>query len=303
MCDCASTVCMHLFKRFFVCLPIQIRAPYSHRAIQSTLVMRQIIAGLILLLACGAVVVVRGHLLADAWAHFQAAHNKRYATLAESAMRRNIFTDHLLYITAHNLANDIGLSTFRVGLNHLSDRLTAEVIAERNGVLSQRTAANASLRAAPRLGASAAASATASSMAHLPAAWNWTHTGAVTRVRDQGACGSCWSFAAAGALEGAHFRKTGRLVELSNQHLIDCARGESTFGCGGGRMEDAFEYVQRSGGLATESSYPYAEREGGCRFGGAAGEAGGTAATTAEVGATAAGYAYLPQSECHELIG
>ncbi|CAJ1974993.1 unnamed protein product [Sphenostylis stenocarpa] len=97
----------------------------------------------------------------------------------------------------------------------------------------------------------------------VPPSLDWRKKGAVTDVKDQGQCGSCWAFSTVVAVEGINQIKTNKLVTLSEQELVDCDK-EQNQGCNGGLMESAFEFIKQKGGITTESNYPYTAQEGTC---------------------------------------
>ncbi|XP_073995855.1 procathepsin L-like isoform X2 [Rhodnius prolixus] len=100
----------------------------------------------------------------------------------------------------------------------------------------------------------------------IPDSIDWRDKGAVNEVKDQGQCGACWAFSAIGAIESQYFMKTGKLITLSEQNLIDCSLEYGNSGCKSGTMNGAFKYINKSEGINTEEAYPYEARENsGCK--------------------------------------
>ena len=100
----------------------------------------------------------------------------------------------------------------------------------------------------------------------LPKSVDWRKKGAVTHIKNQQQCGSCWAFSAVGSIEGAHALKTGNLVSLSESQIIDCDVNGSDQGCNGGWMDGAFGYVISNNGIEKERDYPYVPQDESCVF-------------------------------------
>jgi len=102
---------------------------------------------------------------------------------------------------------------------------------------------------------------------YLPESFNWVDQNVVTPIKNQGQCGGCWSFSTTGSTEGCHAIKTGNLVSLSEQNLIDCSGSYGNKGCNGGAPAYAMQYIISNEGIDTEASYPYTAEDGpSCQY-------------------------------------
>jgi cathepsin L len=184
--------------------------------------------------------------------NWMAANGKSYDT-DEFQYRWQTWKANHRFIQEHNAKN----LTFSVAMNKFGDLSTKEFSKIYNGflgakALGRRPHKTNNVVIAPNPNA--------------PASIDWRTKGYVTGIKNQGQCGSCWSFSATGSSEGQHFKETNSLVGLSEQNLVDCSQSYGNQGCNGGLMDDAFQYIIANGGIDTEASYPYTAEDGTCHY-------------------------------------
>lgn len=183
------------------------------------------------------------------------AHGKIYQP-EEEVKRMEIFMNNLKYIEEFNARKD---RTMTLGLNKFADLTNEEF----------RTLMTGSVNATKELQAwfdKEASTFMPPANFEAPASVDWRSKGYVTDVKDQGQCGSCWAFSSTGSIEGQWFRKSGALVSLSEQQLLDCSTAYGNQGCNGGLMVNSFAYVIHNGGIDTEYRYPYEAMVNNCRY-------------------------------------
>lgn len=167
-------------------------------------------------------------------------------------------------IAKHNQQYELGLVSYKLDLNKYADLLHQEFVAKLNGFNKTQNKLGAQLNS--KHIQDEAVTYISPANIDLPNSVDWRTKGAVTEVKDQGHCGSCWAFSSTGALEGQHFRKTGVLVSLSEQNLVDCSTSYGNDGCNGGLMDNAFKYIKDNGGIDTEKTYAYEAMDDTCRY-------------------------------------
>jgi KDEL-tailed cysteine endopeptidase len=202
-----------------------------------------------LLFSSFSLATLRGSLFlsqSDEWKQFHSFmtnFNKQYETIEEMESRFEIFRENVRTIVLHNLDRS---QNFTMAINRFTD-LSPEEFRETyiRGLSSQPLT-------------SYGCGSFSSAATGAPLSIDWRSKGAVSSVKDQGQCGSCWTFSSTGAIEGSWAISKGQLYDLSEQQLVDCATGIAygSYGCNGGQMEGAFKYVIANG-QCNEGAYPY----------------------------------------------
>ncbi|XP_002732425.1 cathepsin L-like peptidase [Saccoglossus kowalevskii] len=210
------------------------------------------------------------------WESWKRTYGKEY-TQKEEALRHMIWNVNLKMIQMHNEKYMSGKSTYTQNMNQFGD-LTNEEYRE---LMCGYKKSNKTVISKP-------STFLLPSNYRAPASIDWRTQGYVTDVKDQGACGSCWAFSSTGSLEGQTFKKTGKLVPLSEQQLVDCSGDYGNMGCGGGWMDQAFSYIKDKG-EESEDGYPYTGTDDTCVY------------DASKVVATDTGYTDIPEMDENAL--
>lgn len=188
------------------------------------------------------------------WGLWKKTYGKQYKGKNEEVARRRIWEKNLKLVMLHNLEHSMGMHSYDLGMNHLGDMTSEEVTSLMTCLrVPSQWPRNVTFKSNPNQ--------------KLPDSLDWRDKGCVTDVKYQGSCGSCWAFSAVGALEAQLQLKTGKLVSLSAQNLVDCSTEKySNKGCNGGFMTRAFQYIIDNNGIDSEASYPYRAQDGQCQY-------------------------------------
>jgi hypothetical protein len=181
--------------------------------------------------------ILKGYL--TSFINFFVKHEKKYISFQNLVERFEIFVDNLDYIYTQNSNNN---NTFILGITRFADITNDEYI---NYLNKNNKGLNKEI-----------CKDQIEQNGKYPDSVDWREKNAVTDVKDQGQCGSCWSFSTTGSVEGAYAIKNGKLVSFSEQQLVDCSYEYGNHGCNGGLMQDAFTYIHDNG-ITTEDKYPY----------------------------------------------
>lgn len=237
-------------------------------------------------------IVTYRDVLREEWTEYKIRYNKNYADDQEDSYRFKIFLENKHAIAKHNQKFASGSVSYTIGLNQFADRTPEEYKKLLGYKPSSKLPGNDEINNHKTVLAHRRAilDDNLEGLFDLPKSVDWRQHGYVTPVKDQGHCGSCWAFSSTGALEGQHFRKTGNLISLSEQNLVDCSKKYGNMGCEGGLMANAFRYIFENHGLDTENSYPYEAHDDKCRF------------KNKTVGADDKGYVEIPQGSEKKLM-
>ncbi|XP_075263086.1 digestive cysteine proteinase 1-like [Convolutriloba macropyga] len=183
---------------------------------------------------------------AELWKAWKNKYNKEYDSMVEEVSRFDIWKESLKQVSVHNIGYDLGLNSYSQEVNEFADMTSQEFTATRLGFRGAQKAYDSG-------------KIMEGDVSGVPSSMDWRDHGYVTGVKNQGSCGSCWSFSSTGSVEGVHFNATGKLVSLSEEELVEC--DNTDYGCNGGWPANGIDFFAKYGAIA-ESDYPYTSGNG-----------------------------------------
>jgi len=189
-----------------------------------------------------------------AWVTWKQKFGKEFGTSTEDSYRKSVFADHYAYIQEHNAEMKAKYGEHPdvhvLGLTQFADLSNDEFRSKYTGLKTAKTYQAKQTKVL--------------STDDIPTAVDWRKKGAVTPIKNQGMCGSCWTFSATGAMEGSYFNKSGKLESFSEQEFVDCVKTNGCDGCNGGLMDEVFKYAKTHDSMF-ETDYAYKGANGDCK--------------------------------------
>ncbi|XP_020089329.1 ananain-like [Ananas comosus] len=182
---------------------------------------------------------------------WMAEYGRVYKDNDEKMRRFQIFKNNVNHIETFNSRNG---NSYTLGINQFTDMTNNEFVAQYTGVSLPLNIEREPVVSFDDVDISA-----------VPQSIDWRNYGAVTSVKNQNPCGSCWAFAAIATVESIYKIKRGYLISLSEQQVLDCA---VSYGCDGGWVNKAYDFIISNKGVASAAIYPYKASQGTCRING-----------------------------------
>lgn len=193
----------------------------------------------------------------DSFDEFKNHGNKSYAHYFEEFRGRSAYQKNLETIKKHNELYNKGMKSYRLRPNDLADLNSSSYLKKFLRLVKSKRYEALDL-ISDIVGSPL--------MDSTPESLDWREKGFVTRPNNQGTCGSCYAFSIAQSIEGQVFKRTGKILSLSPQQIVDCSVSFGNQGCTGGSLRNTLKYLEATGGIMRAKDYKYVAKKGKCQF-------------------------------------
>ncbi|XP_055690429.1 procathepsin L [Lutzomyia longipalpis] len=192
----------------------------------------------------------------SSWEDFKKTYNRTYRRPFRESRSRRAFSDNARLVSNHNTAFAANQTSFRLALNPLADLSRDEYLVRFVRLTPNKQPEQEVKEHVASFGG----------LPDLPESIDWREKGFQTPPDNQKSCGSCYAFSIVHSIEGQIFKRTSKLISLSEQQVVDCSGKMGNHGCAGGSLRNTLRYLASCGGLMRQQDYPYTAQEGRCRF-------------------------------------